>query len=544
MQSVHSFGGLILFILRRDRVYLPVWIIGITALAVFFAPMMPDFFGDDQSAMVLIEMMKNPAIVAMVGIVYGDGIGAMYASFMLVWSALAAGIFNILFVVRHTRKDEEEGRNEIIAALPVGRSANLLAVLLVVLAADACITLLTAVAIPLFGIEGIDWQGAVVYSAAIGAAGFAFAAITALLAQLFATSKSATVWAFVLLGTAFVLRAAGDMDSSYEPASLISPLGLVERVQAWVSNEIWPVLALLAGSVCISAMAFIFSSLRDTGAGMFPQRRGRAHASIFLSGPWGLAWRLTRGICIGWALVMFACGVAYGSIFNEMHSFMENNVLYAAILGGDEGAQADMMNSLISFLLLLMAILATVPVCLVIFKLKSEEKHGRLEQVLALSVNRQHLVTGFVLIAFLLSVVLTVLTPLGMYVAAVATMDSPPELTTMLASSFNCLPAILAVTGVAVLVVGVLPGLSPIVWVYLTFCFILTYLGNLMVSSAASETMKNVFDVLLKLSPFSLLPEWPAHDVDVGLTAGMVLVALALACVGYATFRRRDISAA
>ncbi len=542
MRVIHNSGKLILFILRRDRFYLPIWIGALVGLAIFFAPLLPDFLGDEQSRAVLTEMMKNPAMVAMIGIPYGDSFGAMFSLFMLVWSAMGACIFNILLVIRHTRKDEEEGRNEIIAALPVGRSANLLAVLLVALAADVAIVLLTAVVIPVFGLEGIDWQGALVYSAAIGVGGFSFAAITALLAQLFATSKSTTVCAFVLLGIAYLIRAFGDMDSSYEVFALISPLGIIERVQAWVSNEYWPLFVLMVESLCLIVVAFVFSYIRDTGAGLFPQRNGRPHASVLLTGAWGLAWRLTRGIFIGWVVVMFILGAAYGSVFNDMASFMDSNVVYATIIGGDPSAQADVVNSFISFLLMLMAVVSTIPVCMVVLKLKSEEKHGRFEQVLAQSVSRPKLMGGFIFIALILSVVLLIATPLGMYVAAASMMESPPALDMMVKASLYYLPAVVAIAGLASALVGALPKATPVVWVFLVYCFLMAYMGNLMASSAAGETLKDVFDVLLKISPFSLLPTWPAHDVDIALSAGMLIVAAALFAVGFVTYRRRDVS--
>lgn len=539
--NIHAFGKLVHFIMRRDRFYLLFWILGLVSLATFFVPMLPSFFGDELSKKVLTEMMKNPAMVAMIGLSYGDSTGALFSLFMLVWSTLGAGIFNILFVVRHTRKDEEEGRSEIIAALPVGRSANLLAVLLVALAANMLIAAGTAFITPAFGVEGIGWQGALVYAAAIGAGGFVFAAITALLAQLFQTSKATLMCAFVLLGLFYLLRAFGDMDSSYEIASLISPLGLIERVKAWVSNDIWPLCVLLAEALGISLAAFILSSVRDIGSGLFPQRTGRAHASVILRGEWGLAWRLTRGICIGWAIAMLLLGVSYGSIFNDMSSFMQSNAVYASIIGGSEGAQEDMVNSFISYLLLLMAIVAAVPVCMVILKLKGEEKHGRIEQVLAGGVNKMRLASGFLLIALVLSVVLILCTPLGMYASAAVMMDAPPALDMMIKASFNYLPALLVLVGLSMFFLGVMPKLSSIIWGYLSYCFLIAYLGNIMTASAADQTLENIFDALLKLSPFSVLPVWPAEKLEILLLAGMGVAAAGLAIIGLVAYRRRDI---
>ena len=542
MKSVHNFGKIVRFILRRDRLYLPLWTMGIVFLAIFFVPMFPEFFGDEQSRAILTEMMKNPAMIAMIGISYGDGPGAMYALFMLVWAALGAGIFNILFVVRHTRKDEEEGRSEMLAALPLGRSANLLAVLLVALLADLAITALTAMLIPAFGVEGLDVSGALVFSAALGATGFVFAAITALMAQVFSTSKSTLISAFVLLGISYLLRAAGDMSSSFELASLISPLGLAERCQAWIENLYWPILVLAAEAVCFFVAAFVILSVRDTGAGLFTERHGRSYAPALLRGELGLAWRLTRSICIGWVVVMLILGASYGSIFNDMSSFMESNVVYATIIGGDSGAEKDMMESFISFLLMLMAIVAAIPVCMVVLKLKAEERRGRLEQVVAKRVSRVRLMASYLLIALVLGVALQVCTPLGMYASAAAMMDAPPALDTMILASLNYLPAVAALAGLAALLVGLLPRLTSITWLFITYCFLMSYMGNMMLSSAANQGMRDAFDVLLKISPFGLLPAWPAEEVNGVLMVGMIAATGLLVVVGAALYRRRDLA--
>jgi ABC-2 type transport system permease protein len=541
MSALQGFGSLIRFILRRDRLSLPLWILGIVSLAVFYVPLMPDLLGGGQQSAMLAETMKNPAMTAMMGVAYGEGIGALYALFMLVWSTLAAGIFNLLFVVRHTRKDEEQGRSEILASLPVGRNAKLCAVLLTALVANAAIALLAALIISAFGIEGIGWQGAVAYAAALGAGGFVFAALAATVAQLFKTARAATAWVFLLLGLAYLLRAWGDMDSSHELASLISPLGMIERVQAWTANEPWPVCVLFAEALGLFAAALVLSSLRDTGAGLIPERTGRAYASVFLSGPWGLAWRLSRGLCLGWTLVMFVLGAAYGSILGDIAGFMESSILYDTIVGSNPNAQADLMDAFLSFTLLLMAVLAAVPVCMVILKSRGEEQRGRVEQLLATPVDRICLMAGFVLIAVCLAAVLLAATPAGMCAAAALYMDAPPEFGKMLLASLNYLPAVLVVAGLAALFMGALPRCTPLVWAALACCFIMAYLQNLMLASAANQATRDAFDVLLKLSPFSLLPAWPAEEVNIALTAAMTAVACALTAAGMLTWRQRDI---
>jgi ABC-2 type transport system permease protein len=540
MSSVHNFGALVIFLLKRDRLYLPLWIIGLIALAVFFAPMMPSFAGDGQSAATLTEMLKNPAMVALVGLSYGDGMGAMYAQFMAIWVTLGFAIFNILFVVRHTRKEEERGQNELLIALSVGKNANLLATLLVALATNLIMALGTAVLLPAFGVEGINLQGALIFSLALGAGGLSFAAITALLAQLFSTSRSTNIVAFVLLGLMFMLRAAGDMDSNYEVLALISPLGLVERTQAWVENLIWPVTLLLAASLCIATLTFAFSSARDVGAGLFPDRAGKKHASPLLGNEWGLAWRLTGSMCIGWIIVMYILGTSYGTIINDIGSFMASNELYSAIIGSGQLSPSELVNSFVSYIMMLMAIVSAIPVCMVVFKLKSEERHGHMEQVLAKSVNRNSYMLAYIAIAIGLSICLLLATPLGMYTAAYTTMDTPPDLAVMIQASLNYLPALSILIGSAALLVGLIPKLSPVMWAFLVFCFMIAYMGNI-ASTMVEGAAKDAFEVMTNISPFSLLPLLPGEGFSATIAGTITAIAIILAIMGSIAYRSRDI---
>lgn len=541
MRAISGFGGLIRLILRLDRTYLLFWVLGLVALAVFFAPLMPDFLSDSQSAAALAKMMKNPTLVALVGVSYGNGIGAQFSLLMLVWSTLAAAVFNIFFAVRHTRKDEEQGRDEILGSLPLGRNANLFAMLVVAFFANALIAALTIACLAFFGVQGIDVDGAIVYGTALGAGGFFFAALTALFSQIFSSSKGTYILAFIFLGASYVLRAYGDMASGPEIAALISPLGLVERVQAWVSNETWPIMLLLVESVFLIIVAFILSSIRDNGRGLLPVRKGRSHASPLLRGEWSLAWRLTRSIFFGWIITMFVLGALYGGVLNSTSTFMQSDLMYDTIIGSNSHAADQILETFIAFLMLLMAVLSAVPSCMIIFKMKNEEKRGRTEQVLARPVSRVRYMMGFLLIAVVLAVLLLLSTPLGMYSTAVFTMKNPPELSMLLQSSLNFLPAVLVIIGLAAFLVAALPRITSFTWVYLVFCFLMAYLGNIVNTLNLSQQATLAFDILHMATPFSLLPLWPVEDFNSVLAFGMVGVAFVCIVLGLIAYRSRSI---
>jgi ABC-2 type transport system permease protein len=531
LPSTHRFGQLMLFVLWRDRLWLALWTVALLVLATSFAPVILQVAGDLTTQPALIETLSSPAMVALCGPSYGDeySYGSLYAQFMLVWVILAFAVMNIMFVARHTRKDEEEGRAEMIGALPVGRNANLLAVLLTALGVNALLALLTGLIIPLFGIRSMDFAGAMVFGLAIGTNGLFFAGVTALFAQLFSTSKSTLGSSLAILGAAFLLRATGDVSS--EILARVSPMGLVERSEAFVGNHLWPALILALVSFALCAVAFVLSAIRSSGQGMLPVRRGRAHATVFLRGELGFAWRLSRGVMIAWAAAVFLLAASYGAVFNDFDAFISGNQINRAMLG-IRGDTSDIMAPIISTTILVMSIVAAIPVVVVALRLRSEESRGRVEQLLALSVSRVSLIIRDAIIAFLLAFILQALTALGMWGAAVATMDEPMEFALLFKTAMNFLPAVLVFAGLGLFFVGAAPRLTALIWVYLAYSFFATYLGGL-------------FDLPLWVensSVFGLLPRYPVRDIEPVRIVALCALSIVLVAVGAFAYRQRDLT--
>jgi ABC-2 type transport system permease protein len=520
------------FMLHRDRLWLPLWILGCFSLATFFAPLLPDMAGGEQEIAILREAMANPAMIAICGVIYGDTYtyGVMYSQFMLVFSAVLVAAMNILFVVRHTRKDEEEGRLEMLVALPVGRSASLLATLKLSFCLNLLIALLAGSTLAAFGVEDMGVAGSLLFGAALGACGLVFAAVTALIAQVAASSRATTGIAFALLGALYLLRAAGDVSADAELCALISPFGLIERCHLFVDNHLWPLFVLLVASLALLACAFVLNARRDSGAGLIAPRTGRAHASTLLRGPWSLAWRLVRGTVIAWALIVFILAASYGSVFGDMTLFYESNDLYRLIIGTMSDGES-LMDPVISMLMLIMAVTSAVPVALVVFRLKSEEKRGRLEQFYSGAVSRTYTLAGYTLIALALAVVLQLLTALGMWSAAWYSMDDPISLELMLKTALNYLPAVLFIAGLAAFLVGVLPQATSFVWFLLVYTFFAVYLGSLI----------DLPEWLIRFTPFSALPRYPIESFEPAAALTLCAATLALTAIGLIAYRKRDL---
>src|SRR5690625_4478743 len=209
-QLYYNTGILSQFMIRRDRIRLPIWLVSITLITILVANAFTDLYATDQESQAIAETMSNPAMSAMVGQGYGlDNYttGAMLAHQMLLFTGIAVAIMSILLVARHTRADEEDGRIEMIRSLPTGRLSNITATVLVVSSTNVLLALLIGFGLYALKIESMDLHGSLLYGTALGAIGIFFTAITALFAQLSENGRSTIGLSFSILGIAYLIRA-------------------------------------------------------------------------------------------------------------------------------------------------------------------------------------------------------------------------------------------------------------------------------------------------------------------------------------------------
>ncbi|HEY2288805.1 MAG TPA: ABC transporter permease, partial [Streptosporangiaceae bacterium] len=264
---------------QRDRIMLAAWIYVITALIAGNSWSLGTLYPTAAArADLAASGGRNPALVFLYGRLAGDSLGAVSAWRYGVWAAVAAALMSIFLVVRHTRADEEAGRGELVGAAAVGRLAPLTAALGVAVTANAVLILLLFAALAFLGLPA---AGSAVFALAITTCGLAFAAVAAVTAQLAAGARPARGAAIGVLGAAYLLRAVGDAAGAGGPGwlSWMSPLGWTELARPYTADR-WQLLALpLALTAAAVAAAYTLAGLRDHGAGLLPDRPGRATAS-------------------------------------------------------------------------------------------------------------------------------------------------------------------------------------------------------------------------------------------------------------------------
>ncbi|MCW3843652.1 ABC transporter permease [Micromonospora yasonensis] len=527
MSTLTGTRHLVRLILRRDRFLLPLWILVLAVLPMTYATSFFDLFPTEaQRAAYAAGTARNPSIIALLGPVYGDSVGALTAQrggFLLV----IIGLASLLTVVRHTRTEEEAGRRELLGSTVLGRYAGLTAALLVTYVADLLLGLLTAAGL---ASTGLPAAGSYAYGLAAALTGIAFATIGGLAAQLTETAGGARGIGIAVLAAAFALRLVGDTASNDWP-SWLSPLGWAARVRPY-AGERWWVLALpLIVSALVAAVAYPLSVRRDLGAGLLPPRLGPATGGTALTGPFGLAWRLHRGQILWWSVGFGLLGLILGGAAKAAGRSVEGNPQLEEIMARIGGA-SGLAEAYLGATLSLAGLAAAGYGVQAALRMRAEEAAGRAEPLLATETHRATWLLSHVVFALLGPVVVLAVTGLATGLTyGLSVHDVPGALPRMLGAALAQVPAAWVLAGFAVLLYGLLPRLAPVAWGVLAVCVLLGQLGAVLKLS----------QWLLDLSPFTHTPQTLRDHWSATPLWALTLLALLLAAAGLTGFHRRDV---
>ena len=518
-------------ILRRERIASTAWIILTAALLGFLAFGMAEAL-DEASRIEMATVMDNPAMVAMIGPLIGTSFGAFFTSMMLVFTALAIIVMNIMLMVRHTRADEEKGRYEVVRSLPTGRLANLNAAIISAFIVNVILAVATGLLLFILGDYSMCFNGSMLFGALLGSVGFIFAAIAAVFSQLSSSSRGAIGYSIMAMGVFYMMRAVGDVSA---PAlSLISPIGLIIRAEAYYSNNWWPVIVTIVAAIPILLLAYRLNLTRDIDQGFLPDKQGRAKGGILVKSPFGFTFKLLKTSIIVGTLTIFFIGASYGSILGDIDGFIEANEFYQNLIMMVEGISMPLLFAgMINFIAAMMAL---IPTLLYILKVRGEEKDYRTELILSTPVSRIKYFASFALIAFIISVVLQFLTALGLWASAAAVLYDLSEfpLRYVILGNLAYLPAIWVIIGIAILLVGLLPKATSLIWALYGAIFFMGMFGR--IGDILPEWVLNI-------SPFEHIPQYPMESISITTMVVLTIIASAFTVVGFIGFKNRDVRA-
>lgn len=531
MSSLAGTRALVRLALRRDRVILPVFL-GVVVLMVASGAsatiaLYPDAASRSQAATLINSAAST---LAMYGPIHDpNSIGALATFKLGIMGVLAVAVFAARIVVRHTRAEEETGRLELLGAAVVGRRAPLTAGVAVAVGASVVAGLFSTVG--LFG-TGLAGPGSLLFGAGMAAVGIVGTAFGAVAAQVTMSARAAAGSATAAIAIAYAIRGVADAASGGTLAwlSWCSPLGWWQQTRPYAGDRAWPLALLLGFAVALLAAAYALATRRDFAGSLLPDRAGRAGGAWWLRSPLGLVWRLQRGSFAIWVGTFAVVGVVFGSLSGSVGSFLDNPA--ARELFDKLGGAGRLTDAFLSVEMAFVAIGAAVYGLQSALRARSEETSLRAEPTLATAATRARWLGAHVVAALVGTLALLVVVGVTAGMTSAGVVDTPHQLWRVVAAALVQAPAVLVVIGIGIAGFGIAGRLGVSGWTALGAFAILGEFGRLL----------SLPQGLIDLSPFTHTPHLPGAAFSWPPVAWLGGVAVALCVLGFASFRRRDVS--
>lgn len=214
MNGFTGVGNLLRFQLRRDRIFLPVWVLAIVAVVYASLGAIRELY-DTPAAIAgyANTVASSPASVALAGPPFAmDQIGGILIYETSLTALLGVALMAVFTVVRHTRREEDAGRVELLGSTVVSPHAVLASAVLV--AAGASLAVGAGVA-GVFLVEEQPLNESLLYGASIAALGLVFTGVAAAASQLMSHARGAVGASLGFLAVAYGLRAVGDLEENF-----------------------------------------------------------------------------------------------------------------------------------------------------------------------------------------------------------------------------------------------------------------------------------------------------------------------------------------
>jgi ABC-2 type transport system permease protein len=518
-------GVLVRHFLRRDRWMLLWWSLGITVLYWSQAVSVESVYASQEDLDRAAALMgSNAAFVAMAGPARAlNTVGGQVTWQATAFGAITIGLMSMFLVVRHTRAEEESGRDEFLRAAAVGRGATTTATITVAVLANVLVGTLVALSLISFPLAVAD---SVALGAGLAAIGLVFTGTALLAAQLASSARAAYGLTGVVIGTAYVLRAIGDVGT---PAlTWLSPIGWYQGMHAFSGVRWWPLLLLLALAAAVMVAALAVFARRDHGSGVIADRAGPARASRSLGTPLGLAWRLQRGSVAGWGTGLFLTGLSYGSLGTDVGDLL-----------GDSATSQEMfipsgmslVDGFYATSILMLAMMSSAFAITSAQRPRHDEAGGRVEVLLATGLSRTRWLAAQVLLTTAAGALVVLLGGLGLGVGYALTAEDGGAVGRYLLATLTHLAPVLVLSGLATLAYGARARWAGLAWLGLLLAVVVLLFG----------TVFRMPEWLQDLSPFHHLALVPAEAFRWAPFVALMACALVLTAAGTALFTRRDI---
>jgi len=367
---------------------------------------------------------------------------------------------------------------------------------------------------------GVPADRAALYAASVVGLGAVFSGLAVFVGQLVRRGAGVTGIGIMVLGAVFMARALGVMhDNGWDWAS---PLAWQQETRPFTDDpRLWPLLLLFGTAAVFSTAGLYLVARRDLGAAVLGSRRGSPTAGALLRSRAGLAVHLHGFIAAAWIAGTFVTAAVFGLFTGDMADILDQMPQMGDVFGTTGTIEAGYIGMMIQ----LVGLMAVGAGAESVVRLRSEETDDRLEPTLVEVTGRAGWIGPQFLAALGVATATHLAGGLGLWWTSRSDVDG------IWTGVFAQLPPVLLLVAIGLLLVGVWPKLTQLLWAPFAYVALVAMLGTTIQMPVWS----------MKLSPMYLVGLVPADAVARGVVAGLVVGTVALVAIGAAGMRHRDV---
>lgn len=515
MNSFYNTSQLLKHALKRDRLVILFWVLG---MSVFASGLVGAFVAIAQGdALVgMFEIFKNPAMIAMLGTSFiqeaqAYHIGAFYSHMMLLFSVVIAMIIAFLHETFHATQVE------IVQSSAIGRLSDIFALFLEHLMIQCLFFLISTGLLLVFKVPEMDLWGSILYSASMSMAGMIGALLGILCAQVMPDNTSSVSLGLTTILSLYILR--GISDVMMPSLSSLNPLSWFIYVFPYTNNNPMYLMYLTILLLGLVLLAVKIEIDREYGSSVFKVRQENPKAKS-LTSLFAFLWQTQKSMIFAWIIGLSVLGMSYGSIYQDMGAFIESSPMME-VMFAQTGVSLE-----VSFTQMLMLIMVTMSAILpisMVHRLSIMEDKGQLDILLSTALTRQTIFLGQIAFASLNLLIAIFASTMALGLSAVLVMEnSILSLLDFLKMAYNLMPAVLFIVAIAALLVSYKRRFRYMSYVYLIFTILLNYFrGILDIPGWILNTMPQNYVSNIPVESFEMMP------LLVLLTLSMILMGLA-----------------
>lgn len=525
-----GYDKLLYYRFKINKFKIIIWFLALSLFTIIVPIAYSEMYSNDIELAGINEIMKNPAMIAIVGPNTTDNptIASMFTQQMLVFSSIAFAIMNIFLVINNTRADEELGRIELVRSFPIGKLSNLHSVTILCLFVNIGFSIFLSVFLIFLRIDSFTLSGSLIYGFSLGLFGLLFSGITIFIVQLSNNPRTCFIISFLVLSISYIFRIIGDISVSI--FSFITPLGLVTKTEAYVNNYWWPNLILIFLYLIFIFIGYYLYKIRDLNSGVLDHKQFLPKKSFKYKSIFNFNINIQIVAIITWGISILGLSYIYGSVFGDLQLFFDDNEFIQRMLPSSN--DMDFAEQFMPVIFSILSIVSSLAAISIFYKLKSEEVNSRMDLILTNGIERKNVYISFLLTSLSIALLYILLAILGLWIGIINSMDSPITLITVFKSGIIYFPAMAFVISISGLFFGVNLKYTNLSWIIMGYSFFIVYFGGLI----------DIHDFFKYLTPFGYIPKYPVEDINIITSMILIFISIIFSLIGLKKYQDRDLN--